>query len=123
MKTNYLRGYKRYENSLNNQANHKSTFREFVGKDGERGLYKVRLGHTVYAANHTLTRVYTVNEANELTPVSQYTLNTKDWILRNLETEIKYRRGRELGQILQKTHIPSPDRKAYKIRRGFLGTR
>ncbi|MCP9144789.1 hypothetical protein, partial [Acinetobacter baumannii] len=82
-----------------------------------------RLGYTVYAANHTLTRVYTVNDANELTPVSQYTLNTKDWILRNLETEIKYRRGRELGQILQKTHIPSPDRKAYKIRRGFLGTR
>ncbi|MDC5484047.1 hypothetical protein Q5M48_11805 [Acinetobacter nosocomialis] len=123
MKTNYLRGYKRYENSLNNQANHKSTFREFVGKDEERGLYKVRLGHTVYAANHTLTRVYTVNENNELTPVSQYTLNTKEWILRNLETEIKYRRGRELGQILQKTHIPSPDRKAYKIRRGFLGTR
>ncbi|HAV2799243.1 TPA: hypothetical protein JH193_003544, partial [Acinetobacter baumannii] len=98
-------------------------FREFVGKDEEHGLYKVRLGYTVYAANHTLTRVYTVNENNELTPVSQYTLNTKEWILRNLETEIKYRRGRELGQILQKTHIPSPDRKAYKIRRGFLGTR
>ncbi|MDW2766271.1 hypothetical protein R5K46_20615, partial [Acinetobacter baumannii] len=64
-----------------------------------------------------------VNENNELTPVSQYTLNTNEWILRNLETEIKYRRGRELGQILQKTHNPSPDRKAYKIRRGFLGTR
>ncbi|EPG2302332.1 hypothetical protein QE011_003924, partial [Acinetobacter baumannii] len=118
MRTNYLRGSKRYENNLNGQVNQKSTFREFVGKDEEHGLYKVRLGYTVYAANHTLTRVYTVNENNELTPVSQYTLNTKEWILRNLETEIKYRRGRELGQILQKTHIPSPDRKAYKIRRG-----
>ncbi|WP_001260064.1 hypothetical protein, partial [Acinetobacter baumannii] len=94
MRTNYLRGSKRYENNLNGQVNQKSTFREFVGKDEEHGLYKVRLGYTVYAANHTLTRVYTVNENNELTPVSQYTLNTKEWILRNLETEIKYRRGR-----------------------------
>ncbi|MDF8281777.1 hypothetical protein Q4264_03735 [Acinetobacter baumannii] len=123
MNTNYLRGSRRYNNSPNGQANLKSTFREFVGKDEERGLYKVRLGYTVYAANHTLTRVYTINEANELTPVSQYTLKTNEWILRNLQTEIKYRRRHELDQILSKTHIPSPDRKDYKKRRGFLGTR
>lgn len=123
MRTNFLRGAKRTQNFANDQANPKPPFREYIGKDEERGLYKVRLGPIIYAANHTLTRVYTIDEAGELTPVSQYTLNTKEWILRNLQTEIKFRRGRELDQILQKTHIPSPDRKAYKMRRGFLGTR
>ncbi|AGQ09476.1 hypothetical protein RG113_001125 [Acinetobacter baumannii] len=122
MNTNFLRGSRRYNNSPNGTTNNKS-FREFKGKDEERGLYKVRLGHTVYAANHTLTRVYTIDEAGELTPVTQYTLDTNEWILRNLQTEIKYRRGHELNQILSKTHIPSPDRKDYKKRRGFLGTR
>lgn len=122
MNTNFLRGSRRYNNSPKGTANNKS-FREFKGKDEERGLYKVLLGQTVYAANHTLTRVYTIDEAGELTPVSQYTLNTKEWILRNLQTEIKYRRERELEEILTKTHIPSLDRKDYKKRRGFLGTR
>ncbi|MFX5911139.1 hypothetical protein ABTE81_19705, partial [Acinetobacter baumannii] len=62
MNTNFLRGSRRYNNSPNGTTNNKS-FREFKGKDEERGLYKVRLGHTVYAANHTLTRVslYTTN--------------------------------------------------------------
>ncbi|ADI90378.1 hypothetical protein [Acinetobacter oleivorans] len=122
MNTNFLRGSRRYNNSPNGTANNKS-FREFKGKDEDRGLYKVRLGFTTYAAPHTLTRVYTIDDSGELTPVSQYTLNTKAWILRNLEEEIKKQRKRELDEIYSKTHIPSPDRKAYKIRRGFLGSR
>lgn len=87
MNTNFLRGSRRYNNSPNGTANNKS-FREFKGKDEDRGLYKVRLGFTTYAAPHTLTRVYTIDDSGELTPVSQYTLNTKAWILRNLEEEI-----------------------------------
>lgn len=90
MNTNFLRGSRRYNNSPNGTANNKS-FREFKGKDEDRGLYKVRLGFTTYAAPHTLTRVYTIDDSGELTPVSQYTLNTKAWILRNLEEEIKNR--------------------------------
>ncbi|MGE9772942.1 hypothetical protein ACQP7A_05135 [Acinetobacter baumannii] len=54
MRTNFLRGAKRTQN---NQSGHKSTFREYIGKDEEQNLYKVRLGYTVYAAPHTLTRV------------------------------------------------------------------
>ncbi|VAX44318.1 Uncharacterised protein [Acinetobacter calcoaceticus] len=122
MNTNFLRGSRRYNNSPTGQTNNKS-FREFKGKDDERNLYKVRLGFTTYAAPHTLTSVYTIDDSGELTPVSQYTLNTKAWILRNLEEEIKKQRKRELDEIYSKTHIPSPDRKAYKIRRGFLGSR
>lgn len=91
MNTNFLRGSRRYNNSPNGTANNKS-FREFKGKDEDRGLYKVRLGFTTYAAPHTLTRVYTIDDSGELTPVSQYTLNTKAWILRNLEEEIKKNR-------------------------------
>lgn len=123
MRTNFLRSAKRTQNFSNNQSGHKSTFREYIGKDEEQNLYKVRLGYTVYAAPHTLTRVYTVDATGVLTPVSQHTLNSREWILRNLEEEISRQRKRELGQILGKTHIPSPDRKAYKMRRGFLGTR
>ena len=70
-----------------------------------------------------LTRVYTIDEAGELTPVTQYTLDTNEWILRNLQTEIKYRRGHELNQILSKTHIPSLTEKLTKFVVVFFGTR
>ncbi|WP_151981621.1 hypothetical protein [Acinetobacter guerrae] len=41
----------------------------------------------------------------------------------DVERERKFQRRKELAQILERTHIPSPDRRAYKRARGFVGAR
>lgn len=39
------------------------------------------------------------------------------------ERERNFQRRKELAQILERTHIPSPERRAYKHSRGFVGAR
>ena len=47
----------------------------------------------------------------------------KPWIMKNLEQEIRFQRKKQLAQVLERTHIPSPERRAYRHARGFVGAR
>lgn len=103
------------------QKRYTTPFREFIKCD-EQGRYHVRLGPQVFSTNLNFSDIRIESE-NGNTSVSAELLQAKPWILKNLQQEVDFQRRKELAQILERTHIPLADRRAYKHARGFVGSR
>ena len=102
---------------------HPDGFKSYLGHDKATGLYSVRIGWTVYAANRNGSVLYTV-KGEVKTPVNVEEFKaTRPKVYAALLQEVSFQSKKELATILQRTHIPSYDRKAYKRRMGLAGNR
>lgn len=101
---------------------HPDGYKSYLGRD-ETGLYSVRIGWTVYASNANGTVLYKIIKEVK-TP-----LNVEDFkkdspaVWEVLTQEISFQRKKKLAIDLGNSHISSIDRKAYKKKRGFTGSK
>ena len=99
--------------------NTSTKFAEFLSRE-PNGDMRMRLGHTIYVQKGF--KFYA--EVNgELIRIPLETLVAKPWIQRNFEAEKIFQRRKQLAIDLQRSHIPSHERKAYKRRMGWVGAR
>lgn len=103
------------------QKRYTTPFREFIKRD-EKGRYHVRLGPQTFSTDLNFSDIRIESEHGG-TPVQPEMMLEKPWIMKNLEQEIRFQRKKQLAQVLECTHIPSPERRAYKHARGFVGAR
>ncbi|WP_288421615.1 hypothetical protein [uncultured Acinetobacter sp.] len=102
---------------------HPDGIKSFIGHDRLTGLYSVRIGWTVYAANANGSVLYTV-KGEVKTPLSVEEFKAKrPKVYASLMNEISFQRKKALAVALQISNIPSYERKAYKNKRGFMGSR
>ncbi|WP_119048105.1 hypothetical protein [Acinetobacter pittii] len=102
---------------------HPDGIKAYIGHDRLTGLYSVRVGWTVYAANANCSVLYTV-KGDVKTPLNVEEFKAKrPKVLASLMREISFQRSKQLAKDLGDSHIPSPDRKNYKRSRGFTGSR
>ncbi|MDV7365901.1 hypothetical protein R4489_04900 [Acinetobacter baumannii] len=102
---------------------HPDGIKSFLGLDRLTGLYSVRIGWTVYAANANGSVLYTV-KGDVKTPLNVEEFKAKrPKVYASLMNEISFQRKKALAVALQLSNIPSYDRKAYKNKRGFTGSR
>lgn len=102
---------------------HPDGIKAYIGLDRLTGLYSVRIGWTIYAANANGSVLYTV-KGEVKTPVNVEEFKTKrPKVYTALMNEISFQRSKQLAKDLAGSHIPSNDRKAYKKKRGFTGSR
>ncbi|HDI1577780.1 TPA: hypothetical protein PVK60_001556 [Acinetobacter baumannii] len=102
---------------------HPDGIKNYIGHDRLTGLYSVRIGWTVYAANANGRVLYTV-KGEVKTPVNVEEFKSKrPKVYTTLMNEISFQRKKALAVALELTNIPSYDRKAYKQKRGFTGSR
>ncbi|WP_407323704.1 hypothetical protein [Acinetobacter pittii] len=102
---------------------HPEGFKAYMGHDRLTGLYSVRIGWTVYAANANCSVLYTV-KGEVKTPLNVEEFKTKrPKVYTALLNEINFQRSKQLAKDLAGSHIPSYDRKAYKKKRGFTGSK
>ncbi len=97
------------------------TFSEYLG-GFERGQMVMRLGNTVYVQQGKDICIED-RQTGELVKVTLEEHVAKPWIRKNFERERIFQRRKALAIGLQKSHIPSYDRKAYKRRMGWVGSR
>lgn len=101
---------------------HPDGYKSFLGRD-DKGLYSVRIGWQVYASNANGSVLYQV-KGEVKTPLDVEKFKTdypKVW--NELTQEIDFQRRKQLAIKLRETNIPTYDRKAYKQKRGFTGSR
>ncbi|MDC4998228.1 hypothetical protein OHW19_16780 [Acinetobacter baumannii] len=102
---------------------HPDGVKAYIGHDRLTGLYAVRIGWTVYAANANGSVLYTV-KGEVKTPLNVEEFKTKrPKVYASLMNEISFQRKKALATALQLNNIPSYDRKAYKKKRGFTGSK
>ncbi|HEM6848266.1 TPA: hypothetical protein U2I31_000928 [Acinetobacter baumannii] len=102
---------------------HPDGIKNYIGHDRLTGLYSVRIGWTVYAANANGRVLYTV-KGEVKTPVNVEEFKSKrPKVYTTLMNEISFQRKKALAVALELTNIPSYDRKAYKKKRGFTGSK
>lgn len=107
---------------MTNFKKHPDGYKAYLGRDNT-GLYSVRIGWQVFASNANGTVLYKIKDEVK-TP-----LNVEDFkkdspaVWEVLTQEISFQRKKKLAIDLGNSHIPSPDRKAYKQKRGFTGSR
>lgn len=102
---------------------HPDGIKAYIGLDRVTGLYSVRIGWTVYAANANCSVLYTV-KGDVKTPLNVEEFKAKrPKVLASLMREIDFQRKKHLAIKLRETNIPSNDRKNYKRSRGFTGSR
>ncbi|MCK4081352.1 hypothetical protein [Acinetobacter radioresistens] len=93
-------------------------FSEYLG-GFEQGHMSMRLGNTIYVEQGK--DIYSEDrKTNELIKVTLEEHSAKPWIRKNFERERIFQRRKALAIGLQKSHIPSYDRKAYKRRMNWL---
>ncbi len=97
------------------------TFSEYLG-GFEQGHMTMRLGYTVYVEQGKDICIED-RQTGELVKVTLEEHVAKPWIRKNFERERAFQRRKALAIGLQKSHIPSYDRKAYKRRMGWVGSR
>lgn len=107
---------------MTNFKKHPDGYKSYLGRDNT-GLYSVRIGWTVYAANANGSVLYTV-KGEVKTPINVEEFKAKrPKVYTALMNEISFQRSKQLAKDLGGSHIPSPDRKNYKRSRGFTGSR
>jgi len=101
---------------------HPDGFKSYLGKNLKTGLHTVRVGWTIYETNSNGSVLYIVKEDNKI-PLDVDTFKTdRPKIYDALLSEVQFQRKKQLAIDLQKSNIPSYDRKAYKKHRGFTGS-
>lgn len=107
---------------MTNFKKHPDGYKSYLGRDNT-GLYSVRIGWQVFLSNANGTVLYKIiKEVKTPLDVEKFkTENPKVW--EALTQEIRFQRSKQLAKDLGGSHIPSPDRKAYKTKRGFTGSR
>ncbi|HCA5722689.1 TPA: hypothetical protein MW319_001615 [Acinetobacter baumannii] len=107
---------------MTNFKKHPDGYMSFLGRD-DKGLYSVRIGWQVYASNANGSVLYTV-KGEVKTPLNVEEFKAKHpKVYAFLMNEISFQRKKALATALQLNNIPSYDRKAYKKKRGFTGSR
>lgn len=102
---------------------HPEGIKAYIGLDRLTGLYSVRIGWTVYAANANCSVLYTV-KGEVKTPLNVEEFKVKrSKVYASLMNEISFQRKKALAVALELSNIPSYDRKAYKKKRGFTGSK
>lgn len=107
---------------MTNFKKHPDGYMSFLGRD-DKGLYSVRIGWQVYASNANGSVLYKVKDGVK-TPLNVSKFQTeypKVW--NEITQEIDFQRRKQLAIKLRETNIPTYDRKAYKQKRGFTGSR
>ncbi len=107
---------------MTNFKKHPNGYKSFLGRD-DKGLYSVRIGWQVYASNANGSVLYQV-KGEVKTPLDVEKFKTeypKVW--NEITQEIDFQRRKQLAIKLRETNIPTYDRKAYKTKRGFTGSR
>ncbi|AHJ93675.1 hypothetical protein ACVYBP_18580 [Acinetobacter baumannii] len=107
---------------MTNFKKHPDGYKSFLGRD-DKGLYSVRIGWQVYASNANGSVLYKVKgEVKTPLDVEKFKIDyPKAW--NELTQEIEFQRRKQLAIKLRETNIPFRDRKAYKQKRGFTGSR
>ncbi|MGQ0691102.1 hypothetical protein ACT4X4_10965 [Acinetobacter baumannii] len=101
---------------------HPDGYKSYLGRD-DKGLYSVRIGWQMYASNANGSVLYKVTDEVK-TPLNVENFKNaypKVWAV--LTQEIDFQRRKQLAIKLRETNIPTYDRKAYKQKRGFTGSR
>lgn len=107
---------------MTNFKKHPDGYKSYLGRD-ETGLYSVRIGWQVFVSNANGTVLYKILKEVK-TPLDVEKFKTeypKVWEV--LTQEIDFQRRKQLAIKLRETNIPTYDRKAYKQKRGFTGSR
>lgn len=108
---------------MSNFKKHPDGYKSFLGLDRSTSLYSVRIGWQVYASNANGSVLYQVKDGVK-TPLNVSKFQTdypKVW--NELTQEIDFQRRKQLAIKLLETNIPFRDRKTYKQKRGFTGSR
>ena len=101
---------------------HPDGFKAYLGKNQKTGLQIVRLGWTIYETNANGSVLYLVKNEDKI-PLDVDKFKTdRPKIYAALLNEVQFQRNKQLAIDLQQSNIPSYDRKAYKKRRGFIGS-
>ncbi|EPC7181171.1 hypothetical protein [Acinetobacter baumannii] len=102
---------------------HPDGIKSYIGHDRLTGLYSVRIGWTIYAANANGSVLYTV-KGEVKTPLNVEEFKSKrPKVYATLMNEISFQRKKALAIALQLNNIPSYDRKSHKRRMGMVGSR
>lgn len=102
---------------------HPDGVKAYIGHDRLTGLYSVRIGWTIYAANANSSVLYTVKGEVKI-PLNVEEFKAKrPKVYATLMSVINFQRKKALAIALQLNNIPSYDRKAYKNKRGFTGSK
>ncbi|WP_454666715.1 hypothetical protein [Acinetobacter calcoaceticus] len=101
---------------------HPDGYKSYLGRDNT-GLYSVRIGWQVFASNANGTVLYKIiKEVKTPLDVAKFQAEyPKVW--KELTQEISFQRKKKLAIDLGNSHISSIERKAYKNKRGFTGSR
>lgn len=101
---------------------HPDGYKSYLGRDNT-GHYSVRIGWQVFVSNANGTVLYKIINGVK-TPLDVEKFKTEyPNVWEVLTQEISFQRTKQLAKDLGGSHIPSPDRKAYKQKRGFTGSR
>jgi hypothetical protein len=108
---------------MTNFKKHPDGYKSYLGRD-ETGLYSVRIGWQVFASNANGKVLYKISKDDVKTPldVEQFKKDSPA-VWEVLTQEIRSQRSKQLAKDLGGSHISSYDRKAYKQKRGFTGSR
>ncbi|MDC4568762.1 hypothetical protein NQ776_06445 [Acinetobacter baumannii] len=102
---------------------HPDGIKSYIGHDRLTGLYSVRIGWTIYAANANGNVLYTV-KGEVKTPLNVENFKAKrPKVYASLMNEISFQRKKALAITLQLNNIPSYERKRHKRRMGMVGSR
>ncbi|EXC27092.1 hypothetical protein [Acinetobacter sp. 809848] len=107
---------------MTNFKKHPDGYKSYLGHDNT-GIYSVRIGWTIYASNANGSVLYKIIKGVK-TPLDVEKFKTeypKAWEV--LTQEISFQRKKKLAIDLGNSHISSIERKAYKTKRGFTGSR
>ncbi|EXR39493.1 hypothetical protein [Acinetobacter sp. 1294243] len=108
---------------MTNFKKHPDGYKSYLGRD-EKGLYSVRIGWQVFASNANGEVLYKLNKDGVKNPLDVEKFKAeypKVWEV--LTQEISFQRKKKLAIDLGNSHISSIDRKSYKQKRGFTGSR
>ncbi|ENV94197.1 hypothetical protein F937_03601 [Acinetobacter calcoaceticus ANC 3680] len=109
---------------MTNFKKHPDGYKSYLGLDRLTSLYSVRIGWLVYASNANGEVLYKISKDGVKTPLNVEKFKTeypKVWDV--LTREIDFQRRKQLAIKLLETNITSLDRKTYKQKRGFTGSR
>lgn len=107
---------------MTNFKKHPDGYKSYLGRD-ETGHYSVRIGWQVFVSNANGTVLYKIIKGVK-TPLDVAKFQSeypKVWEV--LTQEISFQRKKKLAIDLGNSHISSIERKAYKTKRGFTGSR
>ncbi|MDP9803258.1 hypothetical protein [Acinetobacter calcoaceticus] len=102
---------------------HPDGYKSYLGRDNT-GLYSVRIGWQVFASNANGKVLYKISKDDVKTPLDVEKFKAEyPEVWEVLTQVISFQRTKQLAKDLGGSHIPSHDRKAYKQKRGFTGSR